>query len=667
MRRLLVATLVVCLVTATVPAGVAGQVADTEGQTAPSAPTAETGATHATNHTNTTVTLLTYNDVQTAAAENGTFPRLVSLVDERRAAHDNPVFVAGAGDEVSPHALSPVSQWRVAVDVTNLIQPDADVLGNHEFDFGLGEVSNFTAASEYPWLASNLVNSTTGAQFGGTAEYTVVERDGVRVGFLGIVDRGATYGKTNIDFAAEGVTVEDYVNDSVATADHLTEEEDVDVVVVLAHTGIPDAREIAEADDGDIDVIAVGDDEQYYPPNETSDTIITEAEARAEYLGEINLTVSDGEVTKWNGRLLDVRNSSVEKNETAVDVIEQYRGEVSLDSTVAYSEVALDARFATNYHRESNYGNLVTDAMREASGAEVAITNAGGIRSNSVYGPGNVTGGDVFNTLPFANTLVTVELNGTELERVLASQVVTLESETGQQFGEEISQQTSGVQFEWVPHEDVPPEDRVRDLHVNGDPVRPGETYTVAVNSYIADGGSGYPLANATRVNETDTLLAELVVDYLEQRETVAPEVQGRMDRVDTDLADRMVWVDREGSTVLRYDAPEDFVGLGNESTVYLETADGERVAAQSVNFDGERVEVQFADADLADLTDDAGATDLNLYGVYESSAYEFVYFDGARLNSDVTVFAPHGEGAEQGAQNENANDGQSNASPASN
>jgi hypothetical protein len=241
---------------------------------------------------------------------------------------------------------------------------------------------------------------------------------------------------------------------------------------------------------------------------------------------------------------------------------------------------------------------------------------------------------------------------------VLASQVVTLESETGQQFGEEISQQTSGVQFEWVPHEDVPPEDRVRDLHVNGEPVRPGETYTVAVNSYIADGGSGYPLANATRVNETDTLLAELVVDYLEQRETVAPEVEGRMDRVDTDLADRMTWVDREGSTVLRYDAPEDFAGLGNASTFYLETADGDRVAAQNVNFDGAHIEVQFEDRAVAELAEGPGRADLNLYGVYESSAYEFVYFDGARLNSDVTVFAPRGEGAEQG---------EANASPASN
>jgi 2',3'-cyclic-nucleotide 2'-phosphodiesterase (5'-nucleotidase family) len=664
MRHLLIATLVVCLVTVTFPAGVAGATADTDVSTASAPSVADAGTTLDHNTTNaTTVTLLTYNDVQTAAAENGTFPRLVSLVDERRDAVDNPVFVAGAGDEVSPHALSPVSQWRVAVDVTNVIDPDADVIGNHEFDFGLAEVSNFTAASDYPWLGTNLVNSSTGEQFGGTENYTVVERDGVTIGFLGVVDRGATFGKTNINFTAEGVTVEDYVNDSVATADYLTEEENVDVVVVLAHTGIPDAQAIAEADDGDIDVIAVGDDEQYYPPEETSGTVITEAEARAEYLGEINLTVSDGEVTAWNGRLIDVRNSSVEKNETASRTIEQYRGEVSLDSTVAVSEVALDSTFTTNYHEESNYGNLITDAMREASGAEVAITNAGGIRSDSVYDPGNVTGGDVFNTLPFANTLVTVELNGTELERVLASQIVTLESDTGQQFGEEISQQTSGVDFEWVPHEDVAPEDRIRDLHVNGEPVRLDETYTVAVNSYIADGGSGYPLENATRVNETDTLLAELVVDYMEAQGTVAPEVEGRMERVDTDVSDRMTWVDGEGSTILRYDAPAEFEGLGDESTYVVRNDAGETAVAENVNFDGGQLGVQFADADIVALTDGSGSSELDLYGEYDSSTYEFVYFDGARLNSDLTVFSPRGAGAGNAEDSE----GEPSASLASN
>ncbi|TKX51773.1 bifunctional metallophosphatase/5'-nucleotidase, partial [Halorubrum sp. SP3] len=80
---------------------------------------------------------------------------------------------------------------------------------------------------------------------------------------------------------------------------------------------------------------------------------------------------------------------------------------------------------------------------------------AGGIRSDSVYGPGEITGGDIFNTLPFPNTVISLELTGEELVETLESQVVTLESETGQNFGEEISQQTSGLRFEWVPHDDA--------------------------------------------------------------------------------------------------------------------------------------------------------------------------------------------------------------------
>lgn len=109
-----------------------------------------------------TVTVLTYNDIQTAAAEDGEFPRLVTLIEERRAAASGPVVVVGGGDEVGPHALGPVSQWRAPVDVLNLVGPDADVIGNHEFDYGFEEVLEFTPPSEFPWLATNLVDSSTG-------------------------------------------------------------------------------------------------------------------------------------------------------------------------------------------------------------------------------------------------------------------------------------------------------------------------------------------------------------------------------------------------------------------------------------------------------------------------------------------------------------------------
>jgi len=586
----------------------------------------------------TTLTLLSYNDLQTAAAEDENFPRLVTLIEQRRAAADGPVVVVGGGDQVGPHALSPVSQWRAPVDVLNEVAPDADVIGNHEFDYGLDAISDVTEDSEFPWLATNLVDSDTGASFDGTESRRIVDRGGVSVGIIGLADEGATTGKTNIDFAAEGVTVEDYTETGPAAAKRLKEEDGVDVVVALAHTGVRDAEALAEADaDDDIDVVVVGDDEQFYPPEAVDGSIVSEARARAAYLSEIELTVKDGEVTSWEGELIEVTDD-VEKDPTASDIITGYRADVGLDSVIVETETSLDATFGSNYHRETGYGNLITDAMRERADADVAITNSGGIRSDSAYGPGEITGGDIFNTLPFPNSLVTLELTGEELVEALESQIVTLESETGQDLGEEVSQQTSGVRFEWVPHEDA--DELVRDVSVGGEPLDPDGTYEVAVNSYMANGGSGYPLEDKPVVEATDELLVTLVVDYLRERDTIAPTVEGRMQRVDRDLSDATVAVDGNGKVVCRFDAPDDVESVA-EDTAAVWSPDGDDLDAEKVVFDEDErtLVVRVDDADLAETVgeaDDGDAVPLDLYAEYESSEFDHVYFERSRLNADV-------------------------------
>ncbi|MEZ3165482.1 bifunctional UDP-sugar hydrolase/5'-nucleotidase [Halorubrum sp. RMP-47] len=596
-------------------------------------------ATAAEGDGSTTLTLLSYNDIQTAAAEDKDFSRLVTLIEEQRAAADGPVVVVGGGDQVGPHALSPISQWRAPVEVLNEVEPDADVIGNHEFDYGLDAISDVTAHSEFPWLATNLVDDETGGAFDGTESTRIVERGGVRVGLIGLLDEGATFGKTNIAFDEEGLTVEDYTETGPAEASRLKTEEDVDIVIALAHTGVPDAEVLAEADTDDaIDVIVVGDDEIVYPPAETSGTIVTEAEARANYLGKLELTVGDDGLTSWQGDLIEV-TEDVEKDPTASQIINDYRAEVSLDSPVVETETELDARFSSNYHRETGYGNLITDAMRERVDADVAITNAGGIRSNAVYGPGEITGGDIFNTLPFPNTVVTLELTGEELIETLESQVITLESETGQSFGEEISQQTSGLRFEWVPHEDA--DELVRDVYVGGEPLDPDETYAVAVNSYIANGGSGYLIEDKV-IEDTGELQATTVVKYLEERETIAPEPEGHMQRVDRDLPDASVTVDGNGKVVTQFDAPEDVDSVADE-TVAVWTPDGEHLDAEQVVFDedDETLVVRVDDGDLAETVDDADDGDgvaLDLYAEYESSEFEQIYFERSRLNADVAA-----------------------------
>ncbi|SNR23098.1 2',3'-cyclic-nucleotide 2'-phosphodiesterase/5'-or 3'-nucleotidase, 5'-nucleotidase family [Halorubrum ezzemoulense] len=587
----------------------------------------------------TTLTVLSYNDIQTAAAEDKKFPRLVTLIEQRRAAADGPVVVVGGGDEVGPHALSPVSQWRAPVDVLNEVEPDADVIGNHEFDYGLDPISDVTADSEFPWLATNLVDSETGEAFDGTESVRIVERGGVKVGLIGLVDEGATFGKTNIKFNEEGLTLEEYTETGPAEAKRLKEDEGVDAVVALAHTGIGDAEALAEADaDDDIDAIVVGDDEQFYPPEEVDGSIVSEARARARYLSEIELTIDGGEVTAFDGELIEVTDD-IEKDPTASDIINEYRGEVSLDSVIVETETPLDATFGSNYHRETNYGNVVTDAMRERVDADVAITNAGGIRSDSVYGPGEITGGDIFNTLPFPNTVVSLELTGEELVETLESQVVTLESDTGQNFGEEISQQTSGLRFEWVPHNDA--DEPIRDVYVDGEPLDPEETYEVAVNSFIANGGSSYPLDDKP-VEDTGELQATTVVNYLEEKDTIAPTVEGRMQRVDRDLPDAAVTVDGNGKVVSQFDAPDDVQSVA-EDTVAVWTPEGDHVDAEKVVFDeeDETLVVRVDDSNLADTIEDADDGDevaLDIYAEYESSEYDHIYFERSRLNADVSA-----------------------------
>lgn len=620
MRRTLTVLVVLCLVTV----GFAPAVSAANAQ-ADDATTAE----NESSAEETTLTILQYNDIQTAASQDGTFPRLAHLIGERRAAHDNPTVVLGGGDEVSPHSLSPTSQWQTPIDALNEIDPDAEVIGNHDLDFGFDEVQNFSDESEFPWLMANVVQSDSGDPIPGTKPYEVIEKGDVKVGVIGVAD-DAIKGKTAVDFSEQGYEVRDHVETTQKYATQLKEEENVDVVVVLAHVGIPESKEIAEGVD-EVDAIAVGDDELEYPPEEHSGAVIMEAEGRAEHLNEVNLTISDGEVVSWNGRMLDV-TEDVPKDEEVSNIITEARGE-QLSTVLGTSEVELDSRFASNYADETAMGNMITDAFRWKTGAEVAITNAGGIRSNSVYGPGEITAGDVYSVLPFGNSLVTVELTGAEIKQLLASQVTT--ARTGE-FGGQAQLQVSGVQYEWADNAFLPAEDRIRDAYINGEPLDEDETYTVTVNSYMA-GWEGSVLEDAPRVSTTEALYGTVTAEYIKDQGTVAPEDTDRIRRVDAEVPAAPVLTNGEDTATAVVKRPA-FSEDVNESTFFVLNESGHRLDAESVVVTDNRVFVRFDDAALQQLAENSD--DLQLYGEYVDPTIndQREAWSTSVLNADITV-----------------------------
>jgi len=620
MRRTLTVLVVLCLVTV----GFAPAVSAADAQA--------DGATTADNESSaqqTTLTILQYNDIQTAASQDGNFPRLAYLIDQRRAAHDNPTVVLGGGDQVSPHSLSPTSQWRTPIEALNAIEPDADVIGNHDLDFGFEAVENFSAQSNFPWLMANVVQEDSGEPIPGTSPTTVIEKGDVKVGVIGIADE-AIKGKTAVDFDEKGYVVRDHVETTQEYATQLKQEENVDVVVVLGHIGIPESEEIARNVD-EVDAIAVGDDEREFPPEEISGTIVMEAEGRAAHLNEVNLTIEDGEVVSWNGRMLDV-TEDLPKDEEVSSIITEARGE-QLSTVLGTSEVELDSRFASNYADETALGNMITDAFRWKTGAEVAITNAGGIRSNSVYGPGEITAGDVYSVLPFGNTLVTVELTGAELKQLLASQVTT--ARTGE-FGGQAQLQVSGVQYEWADNAFLPWDERIRDIYVNGEPLDEDETYTVTVNSYMA-GWDGSVLEDAPRVSTTEALYGTVTAQYIQDQGTVAPEDTDRIRRTDAVVPSAPVLTDGEGTATAVVRRPA-FSENISEDSFYVLNETGHRLEAESVVVSENRIFVRFDDAALRQLAENSD--DLELYGEYvdPTTNDQRVAWETSVLNSDITV-----------------------------
>ncbi|MDX1575702.1 MAG: 5'-nucleotidase, partial [Kiloniellales bacterium] len=189
------------------------------------------------------------------------------------------------------------------------------------------------------------------------------------------------------------------------------------------------------------------------------------------------------------------------------------------------TEVKLVSRRAAVRTEETRLGNLIADAMRDAVGAEVAITNGGAIRGDRTYKAGTtLTRKDILQELPFGNVTVLIELSGADLRAALENGVSQVEDKAGR------FPQVSGLNFVYDPA--APTGSRVVEVTVGGEPLEISRFYRVATNDFIQGGGDGYAALERGKVlidAASGQLLATTVMDYIAAAETVAPIIEGRI------------------------------------------------------------------------------------------------------------------------------------------
>jgi 5'-nucleotidase/UDP-sugar diphosphatase len=476
----------------------------------------------------TKVTFLLVNDIYQMSEQvlpdgktRGGFARLAAIVKAERAKGGHVIF-AHAGDTLSPSLMSSFDKGEHIIRLTNMVPPDVFVPGNHEFDYGKEVFLKRMAEARFPLYAANL-RGPDGQSLPGFQDRKVLAFDGVRIGISGSAADDSK-AKSNPQDLQIVPTLETVTAQTAALRS-----EGVDFVVAVVHANRAEDMRLYEARAADL--ILTGDDHDLLIAY-NGHTAMVESSSDAYYVAAIDVTISVGmdegrKRVSWWPQFRVIDTASVEPDPTVAAEVKKYEQDLSreLDVEIGRTETDLDSRVATLRTREAAIGSLFADAIRASTGAEVAVTNGGGIRANKLYQAGApITRRDILSELPFGNKVVTLRLSGKAIREAIENGLSMLPSMAGR------FPQVSGMRVD----ADLsrPPGHRVVSIALEGGPLDETRHYTLATNDFLARGSEGYAMFRDAEqlVRDYDgPLMANEVMAYVRKLGTVRARVDGRM------------------------------------------------------------------------------------------------------------------------------------------
>lgn len=468
---------------------------------------------------------------------------------------NNPNFIfAGAGDLIGASTFTSfIQKDEPTIDALNLAGLDVSAAGNHEFDEGWADLRDRVQdRADWEYISANVFLTETGKP--ALAPSWVKEVDGVHVGFVGAVTE-------DLDtlVSPEGIkdlevrSVAKSVNDAAAALrDGNPANGEADVVILLVHEGAATADKASitpESQLGKIvngvgkDVDAIVSAHTHLAYNHVIDgRPVVSAGQYGENLGLMNLKVD-----RASKKLLSITN---EIKPLVVDGKPQYAADPEVQAVVDAAKAEADVlggvsvgKITGDFNRarqsdgatenrggESTIGNFVADAQLWTTGADIALMNPGGIRANLSYASsgegdpdGNVTYREAATVQPFANALVTRELTGAQLKRVLEEQWQP-EGSARPFLKLGVSK---GLSYQYDPKAERG--SHITSISLDGKPIDPKASYTVAANAFLAGGGDNFvTFREGTGIKDSGRSDLQSMVEWFAINKEATPDLGQR-------------------------------------------------------------------------------------------------------------------------------------------
>ena len=387
---------------------------------------------------NKVVEILSFNDFHGNVLESGKnigAAKLTGIIKEYQNKDEESdtygVVTVSGGDIYQGTAISNILSGAPVTDMLKEIGIVASAIGNHEYDWGSDKIKPWADEVGFKFLASNLIDETTGLAPEYAEPYIITEVEGINIAFIGIATP-----ETLTSTKAENVVGLKFL-DIVETIDKyskIVREEGADIVVALTHspavensdgTITGEAAEIAE-NAADVDAVIAAHNHKFVDgfvqnSNTGKDVPVVQAGYNGRGLSIITFTFDENEEilnVDANTRQFYAESTTNEfpVDENVAESIAKYNEELAPTLLTEVAELNFDLDH-DRYAGVTPLGVTVAEAMRQAGGTQVAIANGGGIRAPLTKG--TLTLGDMYTILPFDNNVVTMKVTGAKLKELI--------------------------------------------------------------------------------------------------------------------------------------------------------------------------------------------------------------------------------------------------------
>ena len=451
---------------------------------------------------------------------------------EREGCH---VLLVDNGDAMQGGPLGLLTQGEAMIELMNRMGYDIAIPGNHDFDYGMERFLSLTEAADFPFICCNF-NREGQLVF---PPYIMKEFDGVKLAFVGVTTPQTLYTSTPRYFQDEnGNFIYGFMQgndgadlyEAVQRAADDARSEGADYVILLGHLGhdavaIPYTYADVLGHTTGIDAMLDGhshDTSKVVMQNRDGREIIRQASGtQLEGIGWLRISAADGSLDTglytWSDPVPAPKLLGIENEMSAVvDEAQNALGEW-LNTKVGVStaeQTIYDPTASDEYGKpllivrvsETNLGDLVTDAFRAQSGADVAIDCAGSIRTN--LPKGDITLSNLLSIYPFGNHVSMRQITGQQLLDALEWGVKDVPGGFGGFL------QVSGLSYEFNPNiksscqmdennmfAGVTREYRVKNVTVGGEPLDLERTYKVAAMDYLLlNHGNGFTMFDGGKI-----------------------------------------------------------------------------------------------------------------------------------------------------------------------